>query len=173
MRSFISLSIVLALAACKHHEAAPPAPAAKPQDLGAPTAVGVPGSQNLAGLSELGTRLSQESSHRPTVKVTPEHLFGALAERGITLAAQHQVLASTAGASYCTLAVTVDNIAIAVCEYPSQKDAIAGEHLMNTRYKQLVPDAVREINGNTLVTVANASSNRDVRDRVIETFKSL
>ena len=45
--------------------------------------------------------------------------------------------------------------------------------MMDSRYAKLVPDAVREVNGDTLVTVANASQHRDVRDQVLETFKAL
>jgi len=117
--------------------------------------------------------MGTEAQHRPHVAVTTERVFAALADHGITLASQHQVLATTAAASYCALGVTVESIAIAVCEYPTAQAARAGRELLDRRYRKLVPDAERAVNGTTLVTVANASSHRDVRDRVLETFKSL
>jgi hypothetical protein len=133
----------------------------------------VPGSQDLAPLAEVGHRMGSEAQHRPQVKVTTEHVFAALAERGIKLQSQHQVLATTAAASYCALGVTTDSVAIAVCEYPTAKAAAAGRELLDSHYRTLVPDAERVINGTTLVTIANATSHREVRDRVLETFKSL
>jgi hypothetical protein len=172
-----SLACLVLLVACSRHDAPAPTAAPIPMPAAAPAAAdtspGVPGSQDLAPLAHLGPTLSAESQHRPTVKVTPEHLFAALADRGITLATQHQVLATTAAASYCTLGVTPDTIAIAVCEYPSAKAAQAGRELLDHRYHKLVPDAERAVNGNTLVTVAGGASHRDVRERVLETFKSL
>ena len=117
--------------------------------------------------------MSAEATHRPPVKVSAERVFAALADRGIALASQHQVLATTAAASYCALGVTRDSIAIAVCEYPTEKAAQTGRQMLDTHYRKLVPDAERAVNGTTLVTVANGSSHRDVRDRVLETFKSL
>jgi len=137
------------------------------------TSPGVPGSQDLAPLAQVGTEMSAEAQHRPRVAVTTERVFAALAGRGITLASQHQVLATTAAASYCALGVTTESIAIAVCEYPTAQAARAGRELLDRRYRKLVPDAERAVNGTTLVTVANASSHRDVGDRVLETFKSL
>ena len=133
----------------------------------------MPGSQDLAPLANVGQRMGLEATERPHVKVTTEHVFAALKNRGVTFASQHQVLATTAAASYCSLGVTTESIAIAVCEYPTAKAAEAGRQLLDSHYRSLVPDAERVINGTTLVTVANASAHRDVRDRVLETFKSL
>jgi hypothetical protein len=45
--------------------------------------------------------------------------------------------------------------------------------MLEQHYAKLVPDAVRTINGSTLVTVANARSNPELRDRVIHTFTTL
>jgi hypothetical protein len=174
MRSFALIAICLA-ASC--HKSTPPAPQpTQPAPTPEPMAVdklGTPGSQDLAPLAQLPGRLDGEAKARPQVKVTPEHLFSALDQKGIKLVTQHQVLAAAAAASYCSLGVTKDTIAIAVCEYPSHADALAGAKMMNSRYAKLVPDAVREVNGNTLVTIANASQHREVRDQVIETFKAL
>lgn len=160
-----SLLFIMALAACSHHESKAPVPAS------APVSTGVPGSQDLAPLASLGAKLSSEAKHRPAVKVPAERLFDALARQGITLAAHHQVLATTANASYCDLGVTKDTVAIAVCEYPSAEAAQQGKHLLDTRYAQLVPDAVRTINGSTLVTVAGTQ--HATRDEVIHTFQTL
>jgi len=160
-----SLLFIMALAACSHHESKAPVPAS------APVSTGVPGSQDLAPLANLGARLSSEARHRPVVKVPAEKLFGALAEHGITLASHHQVLATTANASYCDLGVTKDTVAIAVCEYPSEAAAKQGKQLMDTRYAKLVPDAVRTVNGSTLVTVAGTQ--HATRDAVIHTFQTL
>lgn len=169
---------VLALAACKTQRTAPhadtrPTTAAPARPIGAPTTMGAPGSANLAPLAQLGSALQREHTQRPTVKVTPEALFAALRARGIELASEKQVLAATAAASYCALGVTRESIAIAVCEYATEDAARAGKQHMDTRYAKLVPDAVRRLNGNTLVTVANGTGHRDVRDRVLETFASL
>jgi len=173
MRTFALLSVCL-FVACKHQEPAPapaPAPAAQP-GLAADTQ-GVPGSKDLQGLGALPPLMTEEAAHRAPVKIPVEKLFDALAKGGVELASKHQVLARTAGAAYCMLGVTKDTIAIAACEYPSHDAAVAGEKLLDTRYKKLVPDAVRAVNGSTLVTVANADSHPAVRDRVFETFKAL
>lgn len=159
-----TILFIVLVAACKR-DASPPPPA--------PTTTSAPGSTNLAPLAGLATRLHSEATQRPAVKVTAEQLFSALGERGITLASTKQVLAATAQAAYCALGVTRDNIAVAVCEYPTASDAQAGKQLLDTRYARLVPDAVRVLNGNTLLTVANGSKRPTVRDRVLETFASL
>ena len=176
MRTFALLSVCL-VAACNHHEAAPPPapeqpPAAAQPGLAADTQ-GVPGSKDLQGLAALPPLMTDEAAHRPAVKIPIEKLFDALAKNGVPLAATRQVLARTAGAAYCMLGVTKDTIAIAACEYPSHDAAVAGEKLLDTRYKKLVPDAVRAVNGSTLVTVANADSHPAERDRVFATFKAL
>jgi hypothetical protein len=174
MRTFATLSVCLLFAACKHEAAAPPAPAAQPQQPGFvndPT--GIPGTKDLQGLAALPPLLSNETSHRATVKLPVEKVFDSLAQQGIELTTKHQVLARTAAASYCMLGVTKDTVAIAVCEYPSHDAAVAGQKLLDARYAKLVPDAKREINGATLVTVANADTHRDERDRIFTTFKAL
>lgn len=163
-----SLLLVMALAACSHTESKAPPP---PAPASAPTTQGVPGSQDLAPLANLGARLRTEATHRPTVKVPAEKLFDALARQGVTLATHHQVLATTANAAYCDLGVTKDTTAIAVCEYSSHAAAEQGKHLLDTRYARLVPDAVRSINGSTLVTVAG--THHAQRDAVIHTFLAL
>jgi hypothetical protein len=171
VRAFLAIALV----ACTNHHDPVPAPPAPPppQPALAPTTDGAPGSQNLAPLANLGTVLGGESAHRPQVAVTAERVFAALTDHGVALASQHQVLASVAAASYCALGVTGDAIAIAVCEYPSHDAAVAGRDLLDHRYNKLVPDAVRAINGSTLVTVANAATHRDLRDRVLSTFAAL
>jgi len=169
MRTLVTLSICL-FAACKHDVPAPPSH--EPPPMAADT-TGAPGSQDLAPLARLTPVMASESSHRPAVKVPAEKLFDTLASQGIEIASKHQVLATVAAASYCMLGVTKDTVAIAVCEYPSHDAAVAGQKLLDARYRKLVPDAVREVNGSTLVTVANADHHPGVRDRVFETFKSL
>jgi hypothetical protein len=162
----------MALAACKGEPPAQPtAPQAAPSVQ--PTTPGAPGSQNLAPLAGIAVRMHDESAQRPRVKVPAEAVFAAVTEAGIPLASTKQVLAATAQASYCALAVTDDSIAIAVCEYDSPAAATAGKQLMDTRYAKLVPDAVRALNGSTLVTIANGARHPVRRDRVLEAFRSL
>jgi len=168
--AFVAISL---LASCRRSDPPKPAVQAQPEPVAAVDQIGQPGSTNLTPLAGLPHALDDETAHRPATKVPVERVFSALKDKGVTLTAQHQVLASAAAASYCSLGVTADTIAIAVCEYPSHDAALAGRKLMDSRYAKLVPDAVREVNGNTLVTVANASAHRDVRDRVLETFKAL
>lgn len=168
MRSLLLVIAIGALGACSHRETKAPPPPPPPS---APTTQGIPGSQDLAPLANLGAVLSSEAKHRPTVKVPAEKLFDALAKQGIALATHHQVLATTANASYCDLGVTKDTIAIAVCEYPSEAAAQKGKQLLDGRYAKLVPDAVRTINGSTLVTVAGTRT--ATRDEVIHTFQML
>jgi len=106
--------LVLALAACSSSSApnpapvpAAPAPAPAPQqEIVTDTTQGVPGSQDLAGLHRVMSQLQREKTARPTVKVTAEKLFGALADQGVKFASQKQVLATTAQAEYCALGVT-------------------------------------------------------------------
>jgi len=162
---------LVVLAACSHRDAAPPPPA--PATAMAPVTTDVPGSKDLAPLQQLGVRLSDEKAHRPAVKVPADKLFAALAQQGIALANHHQVLAAAAAAQYCDLGVTKETIAIAVCEYATAAQAQQGKALMDKRYAKLVPDAVRAVNGSTLVTVANASSHPELRDRITHTFLSL
>ena len=162
-----SLVVIIALGACSHREPkAPPPPPAS-----APATQGIPGSQDLAPLANLGAVLSNEARHRPAVKVPAEKLFDALGKQGIALATHHQVLATTANAAYCDLGVTKDTLAIAVCEYPSEAAARKGKQLLDSRYAKLVPDAVRTIKGSTLVTVAGTQTAE--RDRVVHTFLAL
>jgi hypothetical protein len=168
MRLMHTISFVLALAACTRTDE--PAPSPPPPS---PTTIGAPGSQNLAPLAGIAVRMHEESAQRPPVRVSADTLFDALAAHGISLASKKQVLAATAQASYCALGVTRESVAIAVCEYATQDAARAGKQLLDTRYAKLVPDAVRTLNGNTLVTVANGTGHPAVRDRVLETFKSL
>jgi hypothetical protein len=172
MRTFASLAICLSFVACKHHESAPPPSPQEPASM-VPDTQGVPGSTNLQGLAQLAPMMSTESTKRAAVKVPVEKLFDSLAQHGVAVANQHQVLARTAGASYCMLGVTEDTVAIAACEYPTHDAAVAGQKLLDDHYRKLVPDAVREINGSTLVTVANADHHAAVRDRVFQTFRAL
>jgi hypothetical protein len=171
MRRSLFVTTIAALAACSHREAAPPPPPVAP--ITTPVTTDVPGSQDLAPLQQLGVRLSDEAKHRPAVKVPAEKLFAALSRDGIALASHHQVLAAAAAAQYCDLGVTKETIAIAVCEYATAADAAKARTFMAERYAKLVPDAVRTLNGSTLVTIANASSHPELRDRVIHTFLSL
>lgn len=171
MRTLHTISFVLALAACKSDRS--PSPAAAPAQELVATSPGAPGSQNLAPLAGIAARMHEEAAQRPASKLSAERVFRALTDRGITLARQQQVLATTAQAQYCALGVTVENVAIAVCEYASQDAARAGKDLLDTRYAKLVPDAVRSLNGTTLVTVANGTGHPAVRDQVLDTFKSL
>jgi len=165
------LHLLLAIAACSHKQDHTPPPA-PPPPASAPITQGVPGSQDLAPLQQLGARLADEKSHRPAAHAS-DQLFDALAKQGIALASHHQVLASVASASYCDLGVTGDAIAIAVCEYESPSAAAKGKQVLDDRYAKLVPDAVRTVHGSTLVTVANASSHPELRDRVLHTFMTL
>lgn len=171
MRTLHTISFVLALAACNRTPEPAPSPTASP--VSSPTTPGAPGSQNLAPLAGIAVRMHEEAAQRPAASVTAERLFDALTARGIELASKKQVLAATAQASYCALGVTRESIAIAVCEYASQDAAVAGKEFLDARYAKLVPDAVRSLNGNTLVTVANGTGHPAVRDRVLDTFKSL
>ena len=173
----LALVAITLLASCSRSKPAPQAEPVAAAPVSAPIAsdqIGQPGSTNLAPLAGLPHELDDESAHRPGVKVTVvEKLFSAIEAKGIKLAAQHQVLASAAAASYCQLGVTPETIAIAACEYPSHDAALAGRKMMDGRFAKLVPDAVREVNGATLVTVANASQHREVRDQILTRFRTL
>jgi len=149
VKSFALLALVFA-SAC-HRKEAPPAPAVADLPVVAEEKIGQPGTVDTGTLAQLPNMLGGEAKDRPQTKVSVEHLFSALDAKGIKL-------------------VTV---AIAVCEYQTHEQAVAGAKMMDARYAKLTPDAVREVNGNTLVTVANASQHRDVRDQVLETFKAL
>src|SRR5688500_6098041 len=166
----ITLTVALALVACKSEPKPAPAPQAPPVVDSTPSA---PGSQTLAPLAGIAVRMNEESAQRPRVEVTADELFAAVTKRGITLTSTKQVLAATAQASYCALGVTKENIALAVCEYETRDAARAGKQLLDSRYAKLVPDAVRTLNGNTLLTIANASGHPAVRDQVLDTFQSL
>src|SRR5262245_58340465 len=169
-----TILFVLALSACKHTDKPKPAPQAPPAaPMAAPASTGAPGSQDLAPLAQLSSVLSREASARPHVKVTADQVFASLAAHGIALASEKQVLATTAQAAYCALGVTSESVAIAVCEYPTAEAARAGKRLLDTHYAQLVPDAVRMLNGSTLLTVANGSTHVALRDQVLRTFQSL
>jgi hypothetical protein len=172
MRRLALVAITL-LASCSRSKPAPQPEQTAAAPVTATDQVGQPGSTNLAPLAGLPHELDDETAHRPAVKVTVEKLFSALDAKGIKLAAQHQVLASAAAAAYCQLGVTPDTIGIAVCEYPSHEAALAGRKMMDSRFAKLVPDAVREVNGATLVTVANASQHVAVRDQILTTFRTL
>jgi hypothetical protein len=173
VKSFALLALVFASACHRHETAPPPAPVAAEAPPMAEEKIGQPGTLDTGTLAQLPNMLGGEAKDRPATKVSIEHLFSALDAKGIKVVSQHQVLAAAAAASYCSLGVTQDTIAIAVCEYKTHEEAVAGAKMMNARYAKLTPDAVREVNGNTLVTVANGSQHRDVRDQVLETFKAL
>lgn len=166
-----TILFVLAIAACKRGDAPPPPPQPVPPTVD--ESPGPVGSKDLAGLAGIAAQLHDESHQRPAVKVKVEALFDALAANGITLTTTRQVLAATAAADYCALGVTAESVAVAVCEYKTLDAARAGKKLLETRYAKLVPDAVRALNGTTLLTVANGTSHREVRDRVLDTFATL
>ncbi|MFT3697076.1 MAG: hypothetical protein QM831_28295 [Kofleriaceae bacterium] len=166
--------VAILLAACskapaEHKQAA----AQQPAPTMAEDKIGMPGSQDLAGLSNLPATLQTEKDSRPGAKVTADKVYAALDAKGIKMVSHHQVLASIAGAQYCELGATADTIAVSVCEYATHDAAVAGRKMMNERYSKLVPDAVREVNGSTLVTIANASRHADTRAQMIQTFQQL
>ncbi|MEP6862465.1 MAG: hypothetical protein ABJE66_17720, partial [Deltaproteobacteria bacterium] len=111
--AFVAICLV---ASCGRSKPAPQPDPIAAAPVTATDQIGQPGSTNLAPLAGLPHELDDESAHRPGVKVTVEKLFAALDAKGVKLAAQHQVLASAAAASYCQLGVTPDTVGIAVCE---------------------------------------------------------
>lgn len=166
--------LALCAAACGRAESSAPAASPPPATPPAAKTVGTPGSTNLAGMAQLLPMLREEAMHRPTVAITPEKLFGALTASGLALRDHKQVLAKAADAKYCSSAKLEHAavIGIVVCEYESAAAAAAARDAMNAKLANTF-DAHREVDGPTLVTVINTRSHPDVRERVLEVFRSL
>ncbi len=176
---------MMSLVACGKHDESKPAPksveptpnvgsaAASPPAMGTEKTGGVPGSENLAPLAGLMAQLDTESKSRPAAKVTVERAFEAIKASGLEVGEPQQVLGKTALAKYCVASRIQPAIGVSICEYETAAQAKAGGAYMDKHFKGLAPDAARVVNGTTLLTVANATSHEDVRERVLTIFKSL
>lgn len=152
---------------------AAPAVAPDPGSGSAAPITDLPGSANLSGLQGVFAEMGQEAANRPGARITTEKVFEALSKAGVTVAQPRQVLAKTARARYCMLATVPPGIGVAVCEYTNGAEAKAGREYLDANFKTLVPDAVRIVKDTTVITVSNASSNKELQRKILDTFEAL
>ena len=168
--AFVAICLV---ASCSRSKPAPQPDPIAAAPVMATDQIGQPGSTNLAPLAGLPHELDDETSHRPASRspsrsCSPRSMRRASSSpRSIKCSRLPPQPRTASSASHPT------PIGIAVCEYPSHEAALAGRKMMDSRFAKLVPDAVREVNGATLVTVANASQHVAVRDQILTTFRTL
>ncbi|MBA3392142.1 MAG: hypothetical protein H0T89_05830 [Deltaproteobacteria bacterium] len=129
-------------------------------------------SQDLSSIAE---RLAWEAQHRPQRGVTAEQVFAAFDRAGVPVRGQRQYLGVTMQAGYCAGGVTLEGIAISVCEYTSPEAAEAGRRFMERRFAAMTPHAKRVLHGPTLLSITrpSADTGTEIATRAALTFTSL
>jgi hypothetical protein len=154
MQKALTVACLLGIAACSVERAAPvqPTPVAEADDAqdGEARADTGPLMRTLAGA------LHEEAASRPAGGIRSEDVFAALADAGVVVESPRQYLGRTAHAGYCAGGTTTDGLAVAVCEYASAAEAVAGKRYVERRFAAL--DDVREIHvrGATTLTLTTA-----------------
>lgn len=127
----------------------PPSPVAEEPLAPGSTASGI-------DISKLGPRLEFEKTHRGAGPTT-DKVFDALQKAGYTMEERKQVLASTANASYCENA-RVAGLVVVVCEYGSEKAAVAGKADIDKKWATLSPSLERVVHGASVITIVHGGN---------------
>ena len=138
--------------------------------------VGAPGTQDLAGLSNVLDQVKREAQLRTPVAITVEKVFAALGAAGVDVKSVKQVLAYNVGASYCALSKSVSAAGgtrgIVVCEYPSAKIAAEANATLIAKPPLVGVLVARSVNDATTIAVINDTSG-ELKTKVFETFLAL
>lgn len=185
----IGMGLMVALASCRHDNAAPaskaaevataptaPTPTAGAQAAAAEEPTGVPGSSNMHGVANVLAAVKQEAATRAQVKVPTDAVFAALQSAGIELGHRKQVYAALVGAQYCE-AAGAPGIAVSVCEYRSAEAAAKGMEAAGAKFKAMAPNVMRTRNDSTVLTVNRAPAagpnSVDPSTQIIKVFSTL
>ncbi|HPH68880.1 MAG TPA: hypothetical protein PLF40_24165 [Kofleriaceae bacterium] len=189
----IGMGLMVALASCRHDNAAPaskaaevataptaptptPTPTTGAQAAAAEEPTGVPGSSNMHGVAQVLAAVKQEAATRAQVKVPTDAVFAALQSAGIELGHRKQVYAALVGAQYCE-AAGAPGIAVSVCEYRSAEAAAKGMESAGAKFKAMAPSVMRTRNDSTVLTVNRAPAagpnSVDPATQIIKVFSTL
>src|SRR5262245_20280155 len=155
MRPLLVLSLASALVACKSKEETPSAAKpAEPPSVPETTRLQPGTTASGIDLSRLGGQLKKESENRPKNVITAEQVFDAIDKTDHKTTRRKQILALSAGASYCADARTEGGPIVVVCEYTSAQEAEQNTKLIEQKYGDAMgPNAIRKIRGSTVLTV--------------------
>ena len=138
--------------------------------------VGAPGTQDLAGLSNVLEQVKREAQLRTPVAISVEKVFAALGSAGVDVKSVKQVLAYNVGASYCALSKSVSAAGgtrgIVVCEYPSAKVAAEANAALIAKPPLAGVLVARSVNDTTTIAVINDTSG-ELKTKVFDTFLAL
>ena len=156
----VTFALFALLAACDPgRSVVTPGPAPAPAPAPAPTpVVAAPAPTPPGPALSLGERLAAEAKARPSGTVRIEDLALALRGHGVAIARTRQVLGSTLGARYCSVALTEKGLGLAACEFESPESAEMGRAQSIARFDKAIPGRRLVVNGKTLLTVAPAAS---------------
>lgn len=164
MRTLILLALV---ASCgKKADDNKPAPSAEAVKTAEPPPVVVANEPMAPGasvsgidLQKLGEKLSFQKQHRGPGPTT-DSVFAAIEKQGFTLERRKQLLADVAAASYCENART-KGLIVVVCEYQSEKEAIAGKALVEKTFAEANTGVERVVHGAAVISVVHGGTKTD------------
>ena len=174
MRSLLVLCLVFG--GCKSKDT--DAPAAKPAEPpSVPETTPLPPGSTASGinLAKLAGQLKKESESRPKGVISVEQVWDALDKADIKVDRKKQILGLPVAAAYCADARTADKIVVIVCEYPTARDAEAGERMTADKYRAMNPNAIRRVNGGTVLTIVAGGNPAQTPhiDKIVATFSAL
>src|SRR5262245_7228241 len=171
MRSLLVLS--LALVACKSKEETPAANSVEPPSVPETTRLQPGTTASGIDMSKLGGQLKKEAESRPKGVITVEQVWDALGKIDFKVERTKQVVALTAAASYCANG-RINNIVVVVCEYPTAGEAQTGLQAVEKKWGTMAPNAVRKLNGATMLTVVTGNpADADRVSKIVSTFAAL
>jgi len=105
---------------------------------------------------QLGEKLNYQKQHRGTGPST-DSVFAAIEKQGFSLERRKQLLADVAAASYCENART-NGLIVVVCEYQSEKDAVAGKALVEKNFAEANSGVERVVHGAAVISVVHGGN---------------
>ena len=151
------LSTILLVAACSHASKTPtkdtPAAPHAPAVAARSTASELKTMRPSQPVGSLVARLRYEAAHRPAIAPTADRALDALAHAGVALAGRRQYLGMAMHASYCAGGTARDGLVVAVCEYPTHAEAVAGKAYMDRAFA--IADTTRVVHGAAVMTVVH------------------
>jgi hypothetical protein len=163
----VSIVAIVALAACKRGDDAPARPPPQP-----PAAV--PAAKKLVvpakDLSGVFGRMTYEAAHRPSGGIPVERVFAALDQAGIAIGGRQQFVGMTMNAAYCA-GGRDGGLGVAICEYTTHDDAVAGKALMDKSFPMM--NATRVVRAATVITVVHNEATAERARAVVEVVSKL
>jgi hypothetical protein len=154
--------LLLAVAACDRggpevRAAAPEPPpattAAKAAAASAGALAAAPAVATPAPGTSIAEQLQREAAGRPAIPLRAEQVLAALQGAGIHLDTPRQVIGLTVRASYCLAASGSAGLGVAVCEYPDDAAAAAGQQYSIDRFGAMQPNRRIERKGALTLTL--------------------